>query len=110
MANQVDPATVGGQASQREAGLGSAAVRDPSGNGTVAAPTPVGHLGPYPPFHGRRVSWVAVSIIMAGFLVGGLSLIFGSHGPTWWLFWVGVGLAVVGLLMTLATNTFEDWY
>lgn len=109
MANQVDPATVGGAASQREAGLGAAAVRPESG-GSLTASANVAHLGPHPPFHGRRVSWVAVSIIMAGFLVGGLALIFGSHGPTWWLFWVAVGLSVVGVLMTVATNTFEDWY
>ena len=110
MANQVDPATVGGLASQREAGPGAPAVRDEGDHSALAAPTSVAHLGPHPPFHGRRVSWVAVSIIMAGFLVGGLSLIFGSHGPTWWVFWVGVGLSAVGVLMTLATNTFEDWY
>jgi hypothetical protein len=53
------------------------------------------------------VSWVAVSLITAGFLVGGLALVF---GPTWWLFWVGAGLAAVGGLLALATNIFEDWY
>jgi hypothetical protein len=31
-------------------------------------------------------------------------------GPTWWAFWVGVGLVVVGGLIALATNIFEDWY
>jgi len=59
------------------------------------------------PFHGRTVSWVAVSIIMAGFLVGGLGLVL---GPAWWLFWVGVGLSGLGGLLALATNIFEDWY
>lgn len=59
------------------------------------------------PFHGRPVSWVAVSIIMVAFVVGGLGLIL---GPAWWLFWTGVGLAVVGGLIALATNIFEDWY
>ena len=60
------------------------------------------------PYHGRPVSWVAVSIIMAGFLVGGLGLVF---GPTWWLFWVGRGdrrrRRPAG---ALATNIFDDWY
>ncbi len=69
-----------------------------------------GHSGPYPAFHGRTVSWVAVSIIMLGFLVGGLALILGTHGPTWWLFWTGAGLAVLGTLTAIVTNTFEDWY
>ena len=59
------------------------------------------------PHHGRPVSWVAVGIMMAGFLVGGFGLIL---GPTWWLFWVGVGMVVVGGLLALATNIFNDWY
>jgi hypothetical protein len=64
----------------------------------------------HPSFHGRPVSWVAVSIIMAGFLVGGAGLVIGQRGPTWWLFWAGTGLTVLGLLLTVATNTFDDWY
>ena len=57
--------------------------------------------------HGRPVSWVAVSIIMAGFLAGGLGLVL---GPTWWLFWCGIAAAVVGGLLALGTHIFEDWY
>jgi hypothetical protein len=53
------------------------------------------------------VSWVAVSLVMVGFLAGGLALVF---GPTWVVFWIGAGLAVVGGLLALATNIFEDWY
>jgi hypothetical protein len=53
------------------------------------------------------VSWVAVSLITAGFLAGGLALVF---GPTWVVFWIGAALAVVGGLLALATNIFEDWY
>jgi hypothetical protein len=81
-----------------------------SGAGTVEgarsdiAPASPGH---YEPFHGRPVSWVAVSIIMVGFLIGGLALVF---GPTWWLFWTGLGLVVVGSLLAASTNIFEDWY
>ena len=104
MANQVDPATVGGAAQ------GASMVHGESEQGSVPATRNVAQLGPHPTFHGRPVSWVAVSIIMAGFLIGGLALIFGHHGPTWWLFWVGVGASVLGILITLATNTFEDWY
>jgi hypothetical protein len=58
-------------------------------------------------YHGRPVSWVAVSIIMAGFLVGGLGLVF---GPTWWLFWAGSAAVAVGGLLALGTHIFEDWY
>jgi hypothetical protein len=53
------------------------------------------------------VSWVAVSIIMVGFVAGGLALVF---GPTWWLFFTGLALAAVGGLLALAVNIFEDWY
>jgi hypothetical protein len=70
---------------------------------TASGPRP----GYYEAFHGRPVSWAAVSIIMVGFVVGGLALIF---GPTWWLFWVAVGVVVVGGLIALSTNIFEDWY
>lgn len=59
------------------------------------------------PFHGRAVSWVAVSIIMAGFVVGGLGLVFGSNWP---VFWVGVGVAVLGGLLALSTGILNDWY
>jgi hypothetical protein len=61
----------------------------------------------FPTFHGRAVSWFAVSVIMVAFLAGGLALVF---GPTWWLFWTGLGLAVVGTLVALATGIFDDWY
>jgi hypothetical protein len=63
--------------------------------------------GHYESFHGRPVSWVAVSLMMLGFLCGGLALVFGT---VWWAFWAGVGLVVVGGLLGLATNIFEDWY
>jgi len=78
-----------------------------SGNapgGTVAEGGVPGH---YEPFHGRPVSWVAVGIIMAGFLAGGLALVF---GPAWWVFWAGVALVVIGGLLALSTDIFEDWY
>ena len=110
MANQVDPATVGGAAPGPILAQGASQAHGEAGHGSVAARTNVAQLGPHPPFHGRKVSWVAVSIIMAGFLIGGLALIFGHHGPIWWLFWGGVGVSVLGFLVTFATNTFEDWY
>ena len=74
--------------------------------GALAQPVSPSYQAPEP-FHGRPVSWVAVSIIMAGFLVGGLGLVI---GPTWWLFWVGAGAAIVGGLLALGTHIFEDWY
>lgn len=60
----------------------------------------------FPSFHGRPVSWVAVSLIMAAFLIGGLALVF----SVWWLFWASVGLGAVGGLLALGTGIFDDWY
>jgi hypothetical protein len=125
MANQVEPGTMGG-AAQEPGSFGDAVTSAPaagypaSSPDTFAAPAQgqgaLAHqaLGSgadaHVAFHGRTVSWVAVSIIMAGFLAGGLALVFGHHGPTWWLFWVGAGMAAVGALLALATDIFEDWY
>ena len=57
---------------------------------------------------GSPMSWVAVAVITVGFIVGGVALV--PH-PTWWAFWLGVGIAVVGCLMTAFAKTFtDDWY
>lgn len=43
--------------------------------------------------HGSTpAAWTAVTIIMFAFLVGGIGVLLAQP----WLFWVGVGLAVVG--------------
>jgi hypothetical protein len=87
---------------------GSGAVTGfPQEGGHVSTVAHGGHGQAGEAFHGRTVSWVAVSIITIGFIVGGLGLVF---GPTWWVFWVGGGLVAVGGLLALATNIFEDWY
>ncbi|MGD0608649.1 MAG: HGxxPAAW family protein [Streptosporangiaceae bacterium] len=57
--------------------------------------------------HGRRSSWVAVSIIIVGFVVGGIAMV--PH-PKWWLVWVGTGIVVLGAIMATATRIFDDWY
>lgn len=57
---------------------------------------------------GKPMSWVAIAVIVVGFLVGGIALV--PH-PTWWAFWLGAGIAAVGCVMVLFTNTFrDDWY
>ena len=58
-------------------------------------------------FHGRRASWVATSIVIAGFIIGGIAL---PIGPTWWLFWTGVGIVVLGAIIGAAVHIFDDWY
>ena len=86
--------------------LGSGTVAGVSAEGgqlTAAATT----SSPAEPYHGRTVSWVAVSLIMVAFLIGGLGLVF---GPTWWVFYTGIGIAAIGGLLALATDIFADWY
>jgi hypothetical protein len=101
MSHQVEPDIAGSSAA---AAQGSAGLAEQTAFVPQTAGTPVAYP---PPFHGRAVSWVAVSIVMAGFVCGGLALVF---GPTWVAFWIGVGMVVVGGLLALATNIFEDWY
>ena len=85
-----------------------------AGQGTVAGLTGGATRGPatsaagqHSTHHGRPVSWVAVVLIMIGFLVGGIGLI---SGPLWWVFWTGAAVTVVGSLMAAAVNVFDDWY
>jgi len=57
--------------------------------------------------HGRPASWVAVSIIIVGFIVGGVAMV---PSPKWWLFWTGAGIVVVGCIMAAAAHILDDWY
>ena len=57
--------------------------------------------------YGRPASWVAVSIIIIGFIVGGIAMIV---GPAWWLFWTGAGIVVIGGIFALSGGILGDWY
>ncbi len=63
--------------------------------------------GAHEAHHGRPVSWVAVSIIIVGFVVGGIAMV---TGPAWWLFWTGAGIVVVGGIFALSSRILDDWY
>jgi hypothetical protein len=95
MADQVGPGTLEG------ALMGHSGSQQVTRSGQTGAPEKEAH------HHGRPVSWVAVAIILIGFFVGGLGMVF---GPTWWLVWVGGGIVVVGGILALATGIFNDWY
>jgi hypothetical protein len=114
MTNQVGPATTGGSVAGSGSGAGvsagASATAGYGASGQDVAPfvsqvpgTPVS----FPSYHGRAVSWTAVTIIAVAFLAGGLALVF---GPIWWLFWVALGVAVLGALIAAATGIFDDWY
>jgi hypothetical protein len=109
MAKRVGSATATGSVAGSGSGAVSSEMAGSGAGGQQVAPfvsqvpgTPVY----FPSFHGRRVSWVAVSMIMFAFLTGGFALIF----LVWWLFWASVGLVVLGLLLATATGIFDDWY
>ena len=51
---------------------------------------------------------MGVGIITVGFIVGGVALV---PRPTWWAFWLGAGIVVVGCLIMAFAKTFStDWY
>lgn len=116
MAKQVGPATAGGSAGPGSgvAGATGFGAAVPAGGENAGGQDVVPFVSQVPgtpvsfaSFHGRTVSWVAVSLIMVAFLIGGLALVF---GPTWWLFWAALGLAAVGGLLALSIGIFDDWY
>jgi hypothetical protein len=100
MAKQFGPATAGTSVSGTS-GMGSGEEVAP-----FVSQVP-GTAVDFPSFHGRAISWIAVTVIMVAFLIGGLALVF---GPTWWLFWASLGLAAIGFLMALGCRIFDDWY
>jgi hypothetical protein len=100
MADQVGSGTVHGAVSE-SAGLG------PQAQGLAQAGTLGTPSWRHESFHGRAVSWVAATIIIIGFTLGGIGLI---TGPSWVLFWAGTGVTAVGGILALATGIFNDWY
>ncbi|GHH70965.1 hypothetical protein GCM10017673_23550 [Streptosporangium violaceochromogenes] len=54
---------------------------------------------------GSPKSWLAVTIILLGFTLGGVAL---CAGPNWLFFWVGAGIAAVGGVIALAVDIFSD--
>ena len=66
--------------------------------------------GPAHPEHnpGRPVSWVGTSIVVIGFIVGGIAMV---PAPHWVVFWVGAGIAIVGCLVLAFSKAMStDWY
>ncbi|MGQ0464823.1 MAG: HGxxPAAW family protein [Sporichthyaceae bacterium] len=56
--------------------------------------------------NGRPMSWVSVLVICVGFTIGGLAL---CMDPTWWLFWTGVAITAVGLVLASVVNIMADY-
>jgi hypothetical protein len=61
---------------------------------------------PYSNSHGGRPkSWLAVVVMMIGFLVSGVAMCI---GPSWTMFWVGAGVIVVGGILALVADIWND--
>jgi hypothetical protein len=57
---------------------------------------------------GRPISWVGTSVVIIGFIIGGIAFV---PAPHWTIFWIGTGVAIVGCLTLLFAKTMnEDWY
>lgn len=57
---------------------------------------------------GRPISWVGTTVVIIGFIIGGVAFV---PGPNWVLFWVGVAVAVIGcLILAFSKAMAEDWY
>ncbi|MEV5408016.1 HGxxPAAW family protein [Thermopolyspora sp. NPDC052614] len=54
---------------------------------------------------GRPKSWLAITVILAGFILGGVALCL---GPLWGLFWAGVAVAALGGILALVFDVFSD--
>ncbi len=81
----------------------------PAGSVDLGPAEPLAHYGAAElHHHGKPMSWIAVTVVIIGFTVGGIAMV--PH-PTWWAFWLGAGIAIVGCVMTLFARTFtDDWY
>ena len=63
--------------------------------------------GEHEAHHGRPASWVVSTLVIIGFILGGIALCI---GPSWVLFWIGAGIVVLAGIMGAAVRIFDDWY
>jgi hypothetical protein len=57
---------------------------------------------------GRPISWVGTTVVIIGFIVGGVAFV---PEPNWIVFWVGAGIALVGCFILLFSKAMHtDWY
>jgi hypothetical protein len=89
---------VSGTARQAPEMVGPAPEESPAGHALALA---------HESFHGRPVSWVAVTVIVIGFVIGGFAMV---PTPTWWLFWTAAAVTAVGLGIGAVARMAEDWY
>jgi len=49
-------------------------------------------------------SWLVCLVMLAGFVVGGIALVIWN----WPMFWAGVGIFVVGMILARLVNIMDD--
>ncbi|GIH74515.1 HGxxPAAW family protein [Planobispora longispora] len=54
---------------------------------------------------GRASSWLAVTVSVLGFTIGGIGL---TAGPNWFLFWIGAAVCALGMILLLVFGVFKD--
>ena len=55
--------------------------------------------------HGAKLgSWIACLVMMIGFTLGGIAIVFWN----WPVFWVGVGIFVVGMIIAKVVGIMDD--
>ena len=87
---------------------GASTVGDAGNADAVIAAYDPAHLHHNP---GRPVSWVGTSIVIVGFIIGGVSFPISDPGPNWIVFWIGAAVTLVGLLVLGTSKAIDtDWY
>jgi hypothetical protein len=57
---------------------------------------------------GRPISWVGTTVVVIGFVIGGIGF---CPSPHWIIFWIGAAVAIVGCLILAFSKTMStDWY
>ena len=57
---------------------------------------------------GRPISWVGTSVVIVGFIIGGIAFV---PTPHWLFFWIGTAVAIIGCLILLFSRAMHtDWY
>jgi len=62
---------------------------------------------------GRPISWVGTIVVIIGFIIGGWGFLppIANPDPNWIVFWIGAGVAIVGLLILSFSKAMStDWY
>jgi hypothetical protein len=76
-----------------------------TGGSSAALVHGAGHLEHNP---GRPISWVGTSVVIVGFIVGGIAFV---PTPHWLVFWIGGAVAIFGCFILLFSKAMHtDWY